>query len=348
MIVTIEHAAGFEPIEQVLRCCDEYEASLNLTRDKRYTRIRITVDQAYSELFVRLKSIVGVAKVETTGKPYPLAAREAKSAASVINVRGIEIGGSDLVVMAGPCSVESREQILATAHAVRAAGARILRGGAYKPRTSPYDFRGLGEEGLQLLAEAREATGLAIVTEVMSIADLELGAYYADIIQIGARNMQNFSLLHACGSINRPILLKRGPSATIEEWLLAAEYILAAGNEQVILCERGIRTYEPFTRNTFDVSAIASIKHLSHLPIIGDPSHGVGKAELVPQMARAAIAAGADGLIIEVHPNPAQAWSDGQQSLTFEHFEQLMNDLAPIANALGRQLNPNVQALVVS
>ncbi|MBI3968918.1 MAG: 3-deoxy-7-phosphoheptulonate synthase, partial [Chloroflexi bacterium] len=239
-------------------------------------------------------------------------------------------------VIAGPCSVESETQTLETAHAVKEAGAHILRGGAFKPRTSPYAFRGLGLKGLQILAKAREETGLPIITEVMAPEDVGMVAEYADILQLGARNMQNFSLLEEAGKSGKPCLVKRGPSATIEEWLLAAEYVMGQGNRQVILCERGIRTYETFTRNTMDVSAIPVAKRLSHLPVIGDPAHGTGKWYLVAPMALASIAAGADGIAVEVHPNPDLALSDGPQSLTFENFREMMAQVKEVAQAVRR------------
>jgi len=254
-----------------------------------------------------------------------------------VRIGGVAVGaGQPLVVMAGPCSVETLEQTVATARAVRAAGAQLLRGGAYKPSTSPYHFRGLGASGLELLSRARAATGLPVVTEVLTPADVELVGSYADCLQIGARNMQNFSLLDACGEQSKPVLLKRGMSATVEELLLSAEYILAKGNPNVILCERGIRTFEKYTRNTFDISAIPLLKKLSHLPVIADPSHGTGKWYLVTPVALAAVAAGADGLLIEVHPAPDHALKDGFESLTFENFEKLMAIVPSIAGAVGR------------
>ncbi|HJX69898.1 MAG TPA: 3-deoxy-7-phosphoheptulonate synthase, partial [Dehalococcoidia bacterium] len=255
-----------------------------------------------------------------------------------IKVGNVTIGGDELIVMAGPCAAETKEQVMSTARAVKAAGANILRGGAFKPSTSPYSFRGLGEEGLKLLAEAKQETGLPLVTEVLAPEDVELVVRYADILQVGARNMQNFILLDEVGRAKKPVLLKRGMSATIQEWLLAAEYILAQRNRQVILCERGIRTFENYTRNTMDISAIPIIHKLSHLPIIADPSHGTGKWYLVSPLALAAVAAGADGLMIEVHPTPDTALKDGAQSLTFEHFEQLMAQLVPVAAAVGRRV----------
>jgi len=255
-----------------------------------------------------------------------------------IRVGDVTIGGDQLAVMAGPCSVESREQILETARAVKAAGGHILRGGAFKPRTLPYSFQGLGEEGLKILAEARSETGLPIITEVMSPEDVELVESYTDILQIGARNMQNFSLLKRVGRAEKPVMLKRGMSATIEEWLGCAEYILNEGNLNVILCERGIRTYETITRNTLDVSAVPVIKQLSDLPVVVDPSHGTGIRSLVAPMAKAGVAAGADGLMIEVHPHPEKALSDGDQSLHPPEFAELMREIAPIAGAVGKRL----------
>jgi 3-deoxy-7-phosphoheptulonate synthase len=251
-------------------------------------------------------------------------------------VRDVTIGGDEVVVIGGPCSVESEEQTMETAKAVKAAGARILRGGAFKPRTSPYEFRGLGIDGLKILDNVRAETGLPIITEVLTPADVEAVAEYSDILQIGARNCQNYLLLEEAGKTNRPVMLKRGMSVQIEEWLSAAEYVMAQGNPNVIMCERGIRTFEPITRNTFDVSAIPVIKRLSHLPVFGDPSHGTGKWYLVPAMAMAAVASGADGLMIEVHPNPDHAKSDGAQSLTFENFAALMPQLRAVAHAVGR------------
>ncbi|MBE3592394.1 MAG: 3-deoxy-7-phosphoheptulonate synthase [Thermoanaerobacter sp.] len=278
----------------------------------------------------------GVEKVIPIVEPYKLASKIFKPEPTVVKVEDIEIGGSNIVIMAGPCAVESREQLFESAMAVKKAGAQFLRGGAFKPRTSPYSFQGLEKEGLKMLKEAKELTGLKIVTEVMDVHSVELVAEYADVIQIGTRNMQNFPLLKAAGRINKPVLLKRGLAATLEEWLSAAEYILSEGNKDVILCERGIRTFETYTRNTLDLSAVPAIKKLSHLPIVVDPSHGTGKWHLVAPMAKAAIAAGADGLIIEVHPDPKNALSDGAQSLTPENFETLCEDIKVIAKAVGR------------
>ena len=271
--------------------------------------------------------------------PYKQASREYSQESTVVQVGALRIGGPDVVVMAGPCSVESQEGLFAVARRVQAAGASILRGGAFKPRTSPYSFQGLGREGLELLQAASRATGLAVVTEVMDTRHVDLVAEYADIVQVGARNVQNFDLLREVGACGKPVLLKRGLMTTIEEYLLCAEYILSRGNEQVILCERGIRTFETATRNTLDVCAVPVIHHLSHLPVIVDPSHGTGDWRYVLPMARAAVAAGADGLMIEVHPKPAEAFSDGPQSLTPERFEQLMRAVAPLATAIGRRLD---------
>ena len=284
-----------------------------------------------------------VAELRSEAVPYALASRAYRRESSVVIVGGaglaaVAFGGPELVVMAGPCAVESEEQVFATARAVAAAGARMLRGGAFKPRTSPYSFQGLGEEGLELLAAAGHAHGLPVVTEVVAPEDVALVARHADLLQIGARNMQNFRLLEAVGATEKPVLLKRGLVATLEELLLAAEYVLAAGNPDVILCERGIRTFVRETRNTLDLAAIPLLKERSHLPVVADPSHGTGVRALVPPLAKAALAAGADGLLIEVHPSPATALSDGPQSLDFSGFAALMRELGPLASALGRTL----------
>jgi len=262
-----------------------------------------------------------------------------KPGRTIVEVRGIEIGGSEIVIIAGPCAVESREQLFETARAVRAGGARILRGGAFKPRSSPYNFQGLGEEGLKLLGEISIETGMPVVTEVMDTRQVDLVASYADIIQIGSRNMQNYPLLKEAGKCSKPVLLKRGMMATIEEFLLAAEYILSQGNEQVILCERGIRTFETSTRNTLDLSAVPMLKHLTHLPVIVDPSHGTGLRWMVPSMANAAVAVGADGLIVEVHFKPEEALCDGHQSLDNDEFKRMMTDLGRIASAVNRTIS---------
>ena len=283
-----------------------------------------------------LEIMPGVEKVVPIMKPYKLVSRESKGEDSLVRVKDLIVGGIEVTVIAGPCAVESRDQLLTAAHKVREAGAGILRGGAFKPRTSPYSFQGMEEEGLKLLAEASAQTGLATVTEVVDEFSLEMAVHYVDMVQIGARNMQNFRLLRMAGRAGKPVLLKRGLSATIEEWLMAAEYIVSEGNENVILCERGIRTFETATRNTLDLSAVPLVKGLSHLPVIVDPSHATGERRLVGPMSRAAIAAGADGLIIEVHPDPRKALCDGPQSLTPEDFDALMLELKAIAAAVGR------------
>jgi 3-deoxy-7-phosphoheptulonate synthase len=284
----------------------------------------------------QFEGMTGVGEAIRVSQPFKLVSREVKPDDTVIDVGGALIGGPSLAIMAGPCSVESEEQLLASAHAVKAAGAKFLRGGAFKPRTSPYEFQGMGEAGLKLLALAREQTGLKVVTEVMDADDLPVCLEYADVLQLGARNMQNFSLLKRLGSVKKPVLLKRGPSATIREWLMAAEYVVAHGNNQVALCERGIRTFETMTRNTLDLNAVPILKALTHLPVIVDPSHGIGLRAHVPAMARAGVAAGADGLIVEVHPRPEKALSDGPQSLTPVEFEELMRQVRVIAGAIGR------------
>jgi 3-deoxy-7-phosphoheptulonate synthase len=279
----------------------------------------------------------GVAEAIRVSQPFKLVSREVKEDDTVIDVGGVKLGGRRVVIMAGPCSVESKEQLLEAAHAVKASGATFLRGGAFKPRTSPYEFQGLAEEGLKLLSLAREQTGLRIVTEVMDVETLPMVAEHADVLQIGARNMQNFSLLKQIGAVRKPVLLKRGPSATLKEWLMAAEYILSRGNYEVALCERGIRTFETMTRNTLDLNAVPVMKALTHLPVLVDPSHGIGLRAHVAAMARAGVAAGADGLIVEVHPHPDRALSDGQQSLTPAEFDGLMRQVKVIAGAVGRE-----------
>jgi len=285
-----------------------------------------------------IESMPGVEKVMSVLQPFKLVSKEFQKEPTVIKVRDVEIGGNKLVVMAGPCSVESREALLEVAKKVKEAGATILRGGAFKPRTSPYAFQGMGEDGLKILSEARDLTGLPIVTEVMDTRTVSLVARYTDIIQIGARNMQNFELLKEVGECKVPVLLKRGLSSTIKEWLMSAEYIMSRGNYKVMLCERGIRTFEDATRNTLDLSAVAVCKHLSHLPVIVDPSHGTGKWRWAVPMAKAAIAAGCDGLMLEVHPSPEDAMSDGDQSLLPDKFKKLMTELKPIAKVIGREL----------
>lgn len=285
-----------------------------------------------------LEALPGVEKVVPIMKPYKLASREASEESTVIQIRDVTVGGNQLAVIAGPCAVESREQLIEAARAARQAGARFLRGGAFKPRTSPYSFQGMEEQGLKLLAEASEITGMITVSEVIDEYSLAMAAEYIDVLQIGARNMQNFQLLKAAGQSNKTILLKRGLSATIEEWLMAAEYIISEGNRSVILCERGIRTFETYTRNTLDLSAVPLVKTLSHLPVVVDPSHATGKRELVLPMSMAAVAAGADGLLVEMHPDPARALCDGPQSLDPQQFSQLMEAVRPVAAAVGKSL----------
>lgn len=286
----------------------------------------------------RFDVLEGVLEVQRITKPYKLASRQFHPENSVFSLDGFTVGGEEIAIIAGPCSVESRSQILETAHAVKEAGASALRGGVFKPRTSPYAFQGLGEEGLEYLAEAREQTGLPIVVEIMSQVQVEVMLKYVDVFQVGARNMQNFNLLRAIGETRTPVLLKRGLSATIEELLMSAEYILSGGNKQVMLCERGIRTFETATRNTTDINAIPVLKNLTHLPVILDPSHATGQADYVSAIARAAIAAGADGLIVEVHPDPSHALSDGKQSLTPEAFAKMVKQVGQIAQIMDRRL----------
>jgi 3-deoxy-7-phosphoheptulonate synthase len=295
-------------------------------------------DEGGKDRLQSIETMGGVESVFPILKPYKLASREVKAADSVIQAGGVAIGGPAIAIIAGPCSVENKEQICTTANLVKDAGANFLRGGAYKPRTSPYSFQGMEEDGLKLLASAKEVSGLPIVTEVMNPREIDLVAKYADVIQVGARNMQNFSLLKELGNINKPILLKRGMMNTIKEFLMSAEYILSEGNSQVILCERGIRTFETATRNTLDISCIPVLKKETHLPIIIDPSHATGHWEMVESMSRASIAAGADGLIIEVHPDPVKAFSDGPQSLKPKKFSKLMENLRPFAELMGRTL----------
>ncbi|WP_292372502.1 3-deoxy-7-phosphoheptulonate synthase [Methanosarcina sp. UBA411] len=270
--------------------------------------------------------------------PYKLASKEFQDEKTIVDVDGVKLGGKKIIMIAGPCAVESRESLIETAHFVKSAGADFLRGGAFKPRTSPYSFRGLKEEGLKILAEAKDETGLKIVTEVMTPTDVKLVAEYADVLQIGARNMQNYQLLDEVGKSDKPVMLKRGMSATVKEWLLSAEYILSQGNPDVILCERGIRTYETALRNTLDLSVVPLLSELTHLPVIVDPSHGTGKRSLINPMSKASIAAGTDGVMVEVHPSPEHALSDGEQSLTFQQFANLMEELKTVTGAFGRVL----------
>ncbi len=306
---------------------------------------RIGVIGATEAFVLKLSQSPGVAEVQTETAPYPMVSRQSRPESSRFKVRDVVVGGKSLVVIGGPCSVESRDQILTSAAGVAQAGARMLRGGAFKPRTSPYSFQGMAEDGLKLLAEARERTGMPVVTEIVASEDVDLVVKYADVLQVGARNMQNFRLLEAVGRQQTPVLLKRGMSATVDELLHAAEYVVSAGNPRVMLCERGIRTFGNHTRNTLDVGAIAVLKAKTHLPVIADPSHAAGLREFVPQLALAGIAAGADGLIVEVHPDPDKAVSDGRQSLTIEAFGQMMAQLKPVAQALGRDVHTGSDGL---
>ncbi|MCC6214262.1 MAG: 3-deoxy-7-phosphoheptulonate synthase [Polyangiaceae bacterium] len=335
MLIMMQSDASREQIDRVCERIRELGLTPNEIPGAMRLAIGITgnkgpVDPAH---FTRL---AGVQDAVPVSRPYKLVSREVKPESTVVEIAGRRLGGGALAVIAGPCSVESKEQVLATARHVREHGASFLRGGAFKPRTSPYDFQGLREEGLMLLAEAREATGLPIVTEVKDTETLPLVARYADVLQIGARNMQNYSLLEAVGALGKPVMLKRGLASTVKEWLMAAEYVAARGNYQVILCERGIRTFETLTRNTLDLGVVPLVRGLTHLPIVVDPSHGTGVAQAVGPMARAAVAAGCDGVMVEVHPRPENALSDGPQALTFDMFAQVMDDLRKVAGALGQ------------
>jgi len=337
MIIVMKRTATEPEIETVIQDVEARGLKANVIRGTERTVVAAVGEERVAGI-TSLESHPGVDEVMSILAPYKMASREAKPEDSVVTAGSLKVGGGTIGVIAGPCSVESEEQLLAAAHAVKKAGASGLRGGAFKPRTSPYSFQGMKEEGLKLLAEARAQTGLAIVTEVVSPDDVELVCEYADVLQIGARNMQNYRLLEAVGSASQAVLLKRGPSATIDEWLLAAEYILDGGNLDVMLCERGIRTFESHTRFTLPLATVAYVQERTHLPIVIDPSHGTGHTALVPSMSRAAIAAGADGLIIEVHPNPGKAMSDGYQSLNFEQFETTMAQCKRIASAVDRTL----------
>jgi len=335
MIIVMKHHATAAEIENVVAQIQTLGFKAHLSQGEERTIIGVIGDERPLEPDA-FELMEGVERVVRILHPFKLASRDFHPDDSIVKINGVSIGGKQIIVMAGPCSVESREQLMETAAAVKQAGAHILRGGAFKPRTSPYAFQGLGLKGLELLREARDAYHLPIITEVMSPQEVTLVAQYADILQIGARNMQNYALLHAVGEIQKPVLLKRGLMSTIEELLMAAEYILSHGNTRVMLCERGIRTFETATRNTFDVNAIPVLKALTHLPVIADPSHGTGKWELVTPIARAAIAAGADGLIVEVHCDPAHALSDGAQSLKPENFAKLIDQVRRIAHAVER------------
>ena len=338
MIIVLKAGTADADIEHVSQRIQAMGYRPHLSRGEARTIIGAIGDDRGKERLLALESLECVEAVVRILQPFKLASREVHPESTRVRAGGVTIGGERLVVMAGPCSVESREQVLEVATKVKAAGATVLRGGAFKPRTSPYAFQGLEEEGLKLLAEAKRETGLPIVTEVMEPDKVEVVAEHADILQIGARNVQNFSLLRRVAEAGKPVLLKRGMSTSIQEWLLSAEYVLAGGNPNVILCERGIRTFETATRFTLDLNAVPVVKKLSHLPVVVDPSHGTGHWEYVAAMARAGLAAGADGLIIEVHPRPEEALSDGPQSLKPDRFAKLMEELRPLATALGRSL----------
>jgi len=338
MVIVMKPGAREEDLREVIARVEALGYQAHVIRGTTRSVVAAVGDERGKARLQALEALAGVQSVVPILQPFKLASRETRAARTVVRVGSLEIGGDRLHVMAGPCSVESEEQLLTVARAVREAGATILRGGAFKPRTSPYAFQGLAEDGLKLLAAAREATGLKVVTEVLNPRDLDLVARYTDILQVGARNVQNFALLKEVGEIRKPVLLKRGMSTTIQEYLMSAEYILSAGNTDVILCERGIRTFETATRFTLDLNAVPVLQKLTHLPIIVDPSHGTGHWEYVPALAKAAVAVGADGLMIEVHPKPDEALSDGIQSLKPARFAHLMSDLQAVAKAVGRYL----------
>lgn len=337
MIIVLKPGTGEEDITRIKKKIEEFGLIPHVSKGKERTIIGAIGDERILRN-VPLEYIEGVEKVLSILKPFKLVSRDFKPEDTIIKVNGLEIGGKRVQLIAGPCSVENREMLLETARFVKEAGVLFLRGGAFKPRTSPYSFQGLGKEALEYLAEARKETGLLTVTELMDIRDSELLCKYADIIQIGARNMQNFRLLMEVGQLDKPVILKRGISATVEELLMSAEYIVSGGNKNVILCERGIRTFETATRNTLDLSSVPVIKKWSHLPVMVDPSHGVGKWDLIEPMAKAAIAVGADAIMIEVHPRPEEALSDGTQSLKFDRFQNLVKEMRKVAEAIGRSL----------
>lgn len=337
MMIIMNAGASDEQIAHVLERLHAHGAETHLSKGQFKAVIGIVGDKERI-IGLPLEAMPGVESVIQILKPYKLASKQFKSEKTVVTVGTSQIGGEKASVIAGPCAIESSDQVMQAARAAKAAGAAFMRGGAYKPRSSPYSFQGLGEEGLQILADSRTETGLPFVTEVLDVRDVETVAKYADVLQVGTRNMANFQLLTELGYTKKPVLLKRGMGATIEELLMAAEYILRTGNSQVILCERGIRTFEDYTRNTVDISAIPAVHSLSHLPIIVDPSHGAGKRELVAPLAKAAMAAGADGVMIEIHPCPEEALCDGPQSLTLEEFSQLMIELSALGDAIGRPI----------
>ena len=337
MVVVMEERAGEDQIQDVIATLVEKEFDVHRSTGALKTVLgAVGGNRGFDTRLIEVME--GVHEVVRITEPYKLASRTFRPEKTIVSIGDLRIGGDEVIVMAGPCSAETEEQVEASAAAVSAAGAKILRGGAFKPRSSPYSFQGLGEDGLKLLRQAADRHSLKLVSEVMDVSQIELLLKYSDILQVGARNMQNYTLLKELGKLRTPILLKRGISATIEEWLLSAEYVLSGGNPDVVLCERGIRTFERYTRNTLDISAIPVIQKLSHLPIVADPSHGIGIRDKVAPMARAAVAAGADGLIIEVHPDPDHALSDGAQSLFPEQFAQLMSEVRIIAPAIGRSI----------
>lgn len=339
-IIVLKPGATDEDLKRIVKKLEHRGLKTNISKGTERTIIGVIGDTSKitEEEENAIRVMHGVEDVMRILKPYKLASRDFKAENTTINIKGNVIGGKKIQVIAGPCAVENKTMLASIAEKVKDAGATFIRGGAYKPRTSPYSFQGLGEEGLKYLAYASKKTGLPVVTEVMDPRDIDVTLKYADVIQIGARNMQNFRLLLEIGKCKKPVLLKRGLSATIKEWLMAAEYIMSKGNQMVILCERGIRTFESATRNTLDLSAVPVLKQLTHLPVIVDPSHGVGKWSLVVPMAKAAIAVGADGLMIEVHINPEEAMSDGEQSLKPSDFKKLMDELKPIAKAVNREI----------
>jgi 3-deoxy-7-phosphoheptulonate synthase len=343
MIVNMVEGASEQEIEHVIDRIREAGFQAHVTRGETKTIVAAVGANGRRHELEALQAAPGVETVVAIATPFKLVNRQTKPHRTVVDVGGVRIGGGEFVVIAGPCSVESREQMLATARAVKEAGAVMLRGGAYKPRTSPYDFQGLGLEALEILSAVRRETGMPVVTEVMSMEDIDLICEHADMLQVGARNMQNFALLRKLAAVNKPVLLKRGPSATVKEWLLAAEYLLAGGNAQVVLCERGIKTFETEMRNTLDLAAVALGRELSHLPVLADPSHGTGRRSLIAPLCRAAVAVGADGVIIEVHPCPERALSDGAQSLDFKGFAETMQALYAPLPAIARAMSASAQ-----
>ena len=347
MIISMKHEATQQEIDHVAELLQEFGYKAHTIQGvERVVIGAVGSAERKQQVMEHVEAAPGVESVVAVSQPFKFVSKESRVTKSLINVNGSTIGGGEFIVIAGPCSVEHEAQILETAESVKKSGAHILRGGAFKPRTSPYDFQGLEEEGLKLLRKAKEKTGLPFCTEVMSAQDVDLVAEYSDILQVGARNMQNFTLLKRLGKVSKPVMLKRGLSSTIKEFLLSAEYIVTSGNPNVFLCERGIRTFETYTRNTLDLSAVPVLNELTHLPVIVDPSHATGKRSLVESMCKASVASGADGLMVEVHPNPEKAFSDGPQSLTLPMFAKLMKDLRPWLEAWKVEREAQVSALV--